>query len=90
VGCGKQEGRDDLQAICSMGINLFRVLMTYLKPVLPTLAERGSFLKLSDAIEQPLLGHKVNTFKALYNRIDMKQVSAGEASKEEGKPLPHR
>ncbi|MDI4702969.1 hypothetical protein MJI37_35905, partial [Salmonella enterica subsp. enterica serovar Cerro] len=28
----KQEGRDaDLQAICSMGINLFRVLMTYLK-----------------------------------------------------------
>lgn len=25
----KQEGRDaDLQAICSMGINLFRVLMT--------------------------------------------------------------
>ncbi|STM51319.1 methionyl-tRNA synthetase [Escherichia coli] len=32
----KQEGRDaDLQAICSMGINLFRVLMTYLKPVLP-------------------------------------------------------
>ncbi|VDZ65206.1 Methionine--tRNA ligase [Serratia odorifera] len=34
----KQEGRDaDLQAICSMGINLFRVLMTYLKPVLPSL-----------------------------------------------------
>ena len=37
----KQEGRDaDLQAICSMGINLFRVLMTYLKPVLPKLTER--------------------------------------------------
>ncbi|XPE41818.1 hypothetical protein ACNKHK_13860 [Shigella flexneri] len=37
----KQEGRDaDLQAICSMGINLFRALTTYLKPVLPTLAER--------------------------------------------------
>ena len=38
----KQEGRDaDLQAICSMGINLFRVLMTYLKPVLPQLAARA-------------------------------------------------
>lgn len=38
----KQEGRDaDLQAICSMGINLFRVLMTYLKPVLPKLTERA-------------------------------------------------
>ena len=37
----KQEGRDaDLQAICSMGINLFRVLMTWLKPVLPSLSER--------------------------------------------------
>ncbi len=38
----KQECRDaDLQAICSMGINLFRVLMTYLKPVLPKLTERA-------------------------------------------------
>ena len=35
---------------------------------------------------QPLLGHKVNTFKALYNRIEMKQVDAlVEASKEEVK-----
>lgn len=32
----KQEGKDqELQDICSMGINLFRILMTYLKPVLP-------------------------------------------------------
>lgn len=89
----KQEGRDaDLQAICSMGINLFRVLMTWLKPVLPTLSERvEAFLNTTlvwDAIEQPLLGHKVNTFKALYNRIEMKQVEAlVEASKEEVKPL---
>ncbi|UMX58811.1 hypothetical protein MJ391_19360 [Escherichia coli] len=43
MGGGKTgEGRDaDLQAICSMGINLFRVLMTYLKPVLPKLTERA-------------------------------------------------
>ena len=84
----KQEGRDaDLQAICSMGINLFRVLMTYLKPVLPKLTERAeAFLNTEltwDGIQQPLLGHKVNPFKALYNRIDMKQVEAlVEASKE--------
>ncbi len=39
-----------------------------------------------DAIPQPLLGHKVNTFKALYNRIEMKKVEAlVEASKEEVK-----
>ena len=41
-----------------------------------------------DAINQPLIGHKINTFKALYNRIEMKQVEAlVEASKEEVKAL---
>lgn len=76
----KEEGRDaDLQAICSMGINLFRVLMTYLKPVLPSLTERAeAFLNAElswDAIPQPLLGHQVNAFKALFNRIDLDKVS---------------
>ncbi|MGU7801782.1 methionine--tRNA ligase, partial [Escherichia coli] len=38
----KQEGRDaDLQAICTMGLNMFRVLMTWLKPVLPGLSARA-------------------------------------------------
>ncbi|QKJ59795.1 methionine--tRNA ligase [Serratia fonticola] len=76
----KEEGRDaDLQAICSMGINLFRVLMTYLKPVLPALTERAeAFLNCElswDGIEQPLLGHQVSTFKALFNRIDLDKVN---------------
>ena len=76
----KEEGRDaDLQAICSMGINLFRVLMTYLKPVLPSLTERAeAFLNAElswDAIPQPLLGHQVNAFKALFNRIDLDKVN---------------
>ncbi len=52
----------------------------WLKPVLPQLAARAeAFLnsELSwDAIQQPLLAHKVNPFKALYNRIEMKQVEA--------------
>jgi methionyl-tRNA synthetase len=76
----KEEGRDaDLQAICSMGINLFRVLMTYLKPVLPALTERAeAFLNCElswDGIKQPLLGHQVSTFKALFNRIDLDKVN---------------
>ncbi|PKB88846.1 methionine--tRNA ligase [Ewingella americana] len=85
----KQEGRDaDLQSICSMGINLFRVLMTYLKPVLPSLSERAeAFLNSEltwDGIAQPLLSHKVNPFKALFNRIELDKVSAMvEASKED-------
>ncbi len=77
----KQEGRDaDLQAICSMGINLFRVLMTWLKPVMPSLAERAeAFLnqQLSwEGIEQPLLNHNIAAFKALYSRIEMDKVKA--------------
>ncbi|CAI1890800.1 Methionine--tRNA ligase [Serratia fonticola] len=76
----KEEGRDAaLQAICSMGINLFRVLMTYLKPVLPALTERAeAFLNCElswDGIEQPLLSHQVSTFKALFNRIDLDKVN---------------
>ncbi|PXW49244.1 methionyl-tRNA synthetase [Erwinia sp. AG740] len=85
----KQEGRDaDLQAICSMGINLFRVLMTYLKPVLPSLSERTeAFLQTElrwDSLSQPLTNHQVGAFKALFNRIDIAQVQGMvEASKEE-------
>lgn len=85
----KQEGRDaDLQAICSMGINLFRVLMTYLKPVLPSLSERAeAFLQTElswDSLSQPLTNHRVGTFKALFNRIDIAQVQGMvDASKEE-------
>ncbi|WP_158783578.1 methionine--tRNA ligase [Pantoea sp. BAV 3049] len=85
----KQEGRDaDLQAICSMGINMFRVLMTWLKPVLPSLTERTeAFLnqELSwDGIEQPLLDHTISAFKALYSRIEMDKVNGLiEASKED-------
>ncbi len=85
----KQEGRDaDLQAICSMGINLFRVLMTWLKPVLPQLSDRvEAFLnqELSwEGIHQPLLSHNIAAFKALYNRVEMDKVNGLiEASKEE-------
>ncbi|WP_340614783.1 methionine--tRNA ligase [Xenorhabdus thailandensis] len=84
----KQEGRDaDLQAICSMGINLFRVLMTYLKPVLPGLSARAeAFLNTEltwDGIQQPLLSHDVSPFKALFNRIEMAKIEAMVADSKE-------
>ncbi|MDW6092381.1 methionine--tRNA ligase [Vibrio rhizosphaerae] len=77
----KQEGKEqELQEICSMGLNLFRVLMTYLKPVMPALAARSeAFLnqELSwDTIQQPLVDHEIATFKALFSRIDPKQIEA--------------
>ncbi|MGK2889481.1 MAG: methionine--tRNA ligase [Candidatus Malihini olakiniferum] len=85
----KEEGREaDLQDICSTGINLFRVLMIYLKPVLPSLAERAeAFLNTTltwDAVVKPLLGHEVKPFKALFNRIYIDKVNAMvDASKED-------
>ncbi|WP_294833945.1 methionine--tRNA ligase [uncultured Gilliamella sp.] len=77
----KQEGQDQaLQDICSMGIHLFRILMTYLKPVVPSLAQRSeAFLNSQltwDTINKPLTGHTINQFKALFNRIDMDKITA--------------
>ncbi len=85
----KQEGQEaELSAVCSTKINLFRVLMTYLKPVMPELAARAeSFLNVTlnwADIEQPLLAHTVSPFKALFTRVDPVKVAAMvEASKEE-------
>lgn len=85
----KQEGQDDqLQAICSVGINLFRCLMTYLKPVMPELAQRSeAFLNTTltwDALSAPLVDHTLSSFKSLFSRMDTDKVAAMvEASKED-------
>lgn len=77
----KEEGRDaELQAVCSQGIQMFRVLMGYLKPVLPKLAERSeAFLQAEltwENLAQPLLAHQIAPFKALFSRLDPKQIDA--------------
>ena len=83
----KEEGREqEVQDACSVGINCFRVLMTYLKPVLPVMAERSeAFLGLSldwTELNAPLEGHTINNFSLLIQRIDPDAVAAMvEASK---------
>jgi len=78
----KQEGRDaELHAICSMGINLFRVLIGYLKPVLPVMAEQAeAFLKVPpmgwDTQREPLLGHEIDKFRPLMTRVDKDKIAA--------------
>ncbi|MGH1430484.1 MAG: methionine--tRNA ligase [Neptuniibacter sp.] len=78
----KQEGKEkDVQDCCSMGINLFRVIVTYLAPVLPQVAEDAqAFLNLDnmvwDSIEQPLLGHTINKFKPLMQRVEEDKINA--------------
>ena len=83
----KEEGREqEVQDACSVGINCFRVLMTYLKPVLPVMAEKSeAFLGLSldwTELNAPLEGHTINNFSLLIQRIDPDAVAAMvEASK---------
>ena len=85
----KQEGEEqEVHNVCSVGINLFRVLLTYLKPVLPLMAQKSeAFLNCSldwTALDTPLVGHQISKFKPLMTRIDSKQVEAMiEASKEQ-------
>jgi len=78
----KEEHRQqEVHAVCTQGINLFRVLMAYLAPVLPFTAERAAaFLgvPLDDwrRIDEPLLGVPLNTFQALLTRVDPIKVKA--------------
>lgn len=67
-----------LQDICSMGINLFRVIMNYLTPVIPSLSQRcEEFLNTIlqwDTLDQPLVNHTINKFKTLFSRIEMSNI----------------
>jgi methionyl-tRNA synthetase len=75
VAIKEEDKRGHVQAVCTQGINLFRILIGYLAPVLPFTADRAAgFLgvKVDDwnTMDQPLLGVTVNTFQPLLTRID--------------------
>ena len=77
---------DEVQEVCSVGVNLFRVLATYLKPVLPAMAEKSeAFLQHSldwTALQAPLVDHELAPFRPLLQRVDAEVVAAMvEASK---------
>lgn len=78
----KQEGADaQLQAVCTQGLNLFRVLNAALRPVLPRVsAHAESFLAAPVAywhdLDAPLLAHRVNAYTPLFTRIDPKHIDA--------------
>lgn len=71
----------ELQAICSSGINAFRLLICYLKPVLPVMAQQAEeFLAIKplqwDDIDNLLCAHKINKFKPLMTRVEADKVQA--------------
>ena len=78
----KEDGKEqEVLAICTTALNVFRLLVLYLKPVLPGLAERAeAFLDIppltwADA-GTLLLDHPINKFKPLLSRVDMAHIEA--------------
>ena len=83
--------RDEVQRVCSLGVNLFRVLMIYLKPVVPELAQRAeTFLDQGplDWQAQPawLGAVKIARFKPLLTRLESKAVDKMVADAEASGP----
>ena len=86
----KQPGNEtEVQAVCGMGLNLFRLLMIYLKPVLPGVATAvEQFLHIAPLrwtdLEKPLLDHAIAEFKPLMQRVEMTQINAMVEESKEG------
>jgi methionyl-tRNA synthetase len=72
---------DEVLAIATQGLNLFRVLMSYLAPVLPHMAEAaGTFLGTDfthwDAVARPLFGTPLRPYQPLATRLEPGTVAA--------------
>ena len=75
------DGDGEVHRVCTTGIALFRILMVYLKPVLPATArEAEAFLNCSPLlwqdIEQDITGHSINRFKPLMYRVEAEKIEA--------------
>ncbi len=82
-----QDTKESVQTICSDGINAFRIIMTYLKPVLPEIASKVESLLNADPFNYQnicnmILDHKINAFEPLITRIEKESI---EKMKDENK-----
>ncbi len=77
----KESGREtEVQGVCSLAINLFRILMIYLKPVLPAMADQAQDF-LNDELRwdtpiKPLCNHRINAFKPMMKRVEKDRIDA--------------
>ncbi len=75
----KQAGQENLlQTVCTQGLNLFNVMMGYLQPILPVMAQKVELFLNAPIVwqPQPLLNHQIATFQPLMTRLDPKQLDA--------------
>lgn len=87
------EQRDQLHRVCSLGLNLFRLMIIYLKPILPHLAQQvESFLNITpltwNDLQQPLLSHTINLFQPLLQRIEPEKIKAMQNAAQENTAPP--
>ena len=84
---------DEVQLVCTQGLNMFRSLMVYLTPVIPAVAEGArAFLGeeswcWGDA-STPLLGSRINKFLPLLTRVEVDHVQAMVLQSQESTPVP--
>jgi methionyl-tRNA synthetase len=92
----KEPGREQaVQDICSTGLNLFKVLTAYLKPVLPVMARSVEHFFNIEALtwnnyHTPLTNHRINKFKPLMTRVEQEKIDAmlNDAAKQTGQAKP--
>jgi len=68
------------QEICTQGLNLFRIIMIYLTPVLPELSKKSQILFKEQlwtwsSLENPLLSCNISNYKPLLLRIEKSEVN---------------
>lgn len=73
------ERKADVQPVCSQALEMFRALMIFLKPILPETARRAEeFLAVAPLqwadLTTHLGSHRINPFKAMLQRMEIKQV----------------
>lgn len=76
-----------VQMVCTQGLNMFRILIIYLKPILPNLTEKvEQFLNCApltwDSVNEVLLDHTINPFVPLMQRIEKTSIDAIKAEAE--------
>ena len=79
VKAKQSELRDEVLASCSLGLNLFRSLIVFLKPVIPAVAERAEQFLAVDPLcwadaDAPLLGHEIERFEPLLKRVQPESI----------------
>ena len=85
----EHDNKEQVLKICSLGINLFRLIMIYLKPITPNLVRKAEdFLNetlLWDSSAYPLLNHKIKKFEPMISRIQNENIEAMLNSANDGK-----